>query len=214
MKKKNIIKWQYLCIVGGLISFYVIVSNVFPETQVPYSVWDEATTERFNSIITSLSVSYITGLLVYYLTVIYKNKKERIKRRWELDTLVTEFTRALELLENEIGRIDNTSAETLRNCDEQNFNKFKGNLTKTLDSVHFCKDIMSEEEYERIADIQRAQSLLINSPSMMGDDESERCLQALRDIRTDIDILQKSVYHMMRKNNNKEKPRNNKFICH
>lgn len=135
MKKKNIIKWQYLCIVGGLISFYVIVSNVFPETQVPYSVWDEATTERFNSIITSLSVSYITGLLVYYLTVIYKNKKERIKRRWELDTLVTEFTRALELLENEIGRIDNTSAETLRNCDEQNFNKFKGNLTKTLDSV-------------------------------------------------------------------------------
>ena len=73
---------------------------------------------------------------------------------------------------------------------------------------------MNEEEYERISDIRRALSILINLPSAMGDVEAEMCLQALRDIRTDIDILQKSVYHIMWKNNNKEKPRNNKSICH
>ena len=49
---------------------------------------------------------------------------------------------------------------------------------------------------------------------MMSDDESEICLQALQDIRTDIDIFQKSVYHLMWQNNNKEKPRNKNSICH
>lgn len=204
MKKKYIIiKWQHLCWFGILISFYIIVSNVFSEIRIPYSIWDETTTGIFNGIITSLSISYITGMLVYILTVVYKNKKERIKRRWELDSLAKGLNRALELIENEIDRLDNTSAETLRDSDDNAFNAFKDNLTKTLDGVHFCKDIMNEKECEKISDIRRALSVLINPPSMMADDESERCLQALRDIRTDVDIFQKSVYQMMWLKNNK-----------
>lgn len=214
MEKKIIVKWQYLCLVGVLISFYIIVSNVFPEIRIPYSIWDEATTVIFNGIITSLSISYITGMLVYILTVVYKNKKERIKRKGELDTLLKGLNRTLEPLEEAIDRFDKTDAKLLRESDDNTFNTFKDNLTKTLDGVHFCKDIMSEEEYERIADIRRALSVLINPPSMMDNDESERCLQALQDIRTDIDIFQKSVYHLMWQNNNKEKPRNKNSICH
>lgn len=214
MEKKIIVKWQYLCLVGVLISFYIIVSNVFPEIRIPYSIWDEATTEIFNGIITSLSISYITGMLVYILTVVYKNKKERIKRRWELDALVKGLNRSLELIENEIDRLDNTRAETLRASDDNAFNVFKEKLAKTLDGAHFCKDIMNEEEYERIADIRRALSVLINPPSMMDNDESERCLKALRDIRTDVDIFKKSVDQIMWRKNNKEKSRNNNSIFH
>lgn len=214
MEKKIIVKWQYLCLVGVLISFYIIVSNVFPEIRIPYSIWDEATTEIFNGIITSLSISYITGMLVYILTVVYKNKKERIKRRWELDALVKGLNRSLELIENEIDRLDNTRAETLRASDDNAFNVFKEKLAKTLDGAHFCKDIMNEEEYEMISDIRRALSVLINPPSMMDNDESERCLQALRDIRTDVNIFKKSVDQMMWRKNNKEKPANINSICY
>ena len=143
MKKKNIIiKWQYPCLAFVLISFYVIMSNIIPEIRIPNSVWDEDTTETFNGIMTSLSISYITGMLVYILTVVYKNHKERTKRRWELDAIVTELNRALEPLEESIGRFDITDANSLRKIADDTFTNFKENLITTLNSVHFCKDIM------------------------------------------------------------------------
>lgn len=190
--------------IGIIVSIYVISTNLFHDIRIPFSIWDEARTETFNYIITSLSISYITGMLVYGLTVVYKNKKERKKRRGELENLVTIFNRVLEPLENEIDRFDNTDEETLKNSDDAVFNTFRDNLTKTLDRAYLYKDIMSEKECEKILDIRRALGILINPPSMMDGCEAERCLQALRDIRTDIDELQKSVYCLMKWNNKKQ----------
>ena len=191
---KNILT---LWFVGILISVYIIASNVFPDIRISYSIWNETTTEIFNGVMTSLAVSYLTGMIVYGLTVVHKNNKERRKRRWELDALVTALNRVLEPLEETIGRFDRTDAKSLRKIKDDTFNTFIDNIVKTLDGVHFCKDIMNEEEYEKISDIRRALSVLINPPSAMDDDEVEWCLQALRDIRADIDFIQKSVYLLM-----------------
>jgi len=189
--------------IGIIASIYVILTNIFHDIRIPFSIWDEVKTETFNYIMTALSISYITGMLVYGLTVIYKNKKERIKRRGELENLVTLFNRALEPLENEIGRFDNTYDETLKNSDDAVFNAFKDNLTKTLDRAYLYKDIMSEEECDIISDIRSALSIMINPPSMMDGGEAKLCLQELQEIRTCIDEFQKSVYCLMKWNKKK-----------
>lgn len=82
MKKISYV--NYWLLVGVVISIYILVAKLFPILQIPFSFLDIEGTTCFNSIMESLAISYLSGVFIYYLTVILKNRIRRRRQKWEL----------------------------------------------------------------------------------------------------------------------------------
>ena len=185
---------------GIIVSIYVILAYILPCIRIPYCFVSEEIIMSFNDVSVSAAVSYLMGMLVYYLTVYRKNKRERKKRKWELDDLLKALNLAFELIETEIGRLAIANGAYLKNnCDDTTYNQFNTEFTSLLDKASLYKDIMTEEENDIIAEVRRLNGILINPPSMMDDGEAERCMQAIIEIRSNIDKLKQSFDKLLQR---------------
>ena len=52
----------------SILSLYIIVAYIFDIFKIPYSLFNEIETTRFNVILSSIAGSYLMGVLVYSLT--------------------------------------------------------------------------------------------------------------------------------------------------
>lgn len=182
-----------LWFLGFLVSIYVLVASVFPIIMIPFSLLNEQGTSSFNSIANSLAVSYLMGLFVYHLTVKRKNDKERKKRKWELDKLLTDISRHFEPVEDETGRIDKITGNSLKNLKKEIYETFIKNMTDSLDKAFLYKEIMNNAESDAFAEIRRLLGGIINPPSCMDDEEAKRNADALKKIQTELNKIRQSI---------------------
>lgn len=205
---------QKQLLIGGILlaaSIYILGATFCSGIRIPFSIYDTEEADAFNMVMCSLAASYIGGLIIYALTVVLKNCNERKRRKWELDDLLNEFDKCFDLIEEKIDRIDMANCEMLKECKDNTYNDFLREFKTILEKASLYKDIMTEEENDIIAEVRRLLGGLINPPSMMDCDEANRCVQSLKDMRTNIDKLQLSFNKLFERKNS-PKPQIKKSI--
>lgn len=136
--------------------FYVLISYVFPIIRIPFSLLDIDATKNFNELAVDLSVGYLSGIFIYYLTIIKAHKDERKHRLKEIYDLFTDMSDAVFYLEKEFGK----DADALDIVDYENYtdeihNNFIKILDKYLDRTFSYKEIFNQEEKDAISEIMR-----------------------------------------------------------
>lgn len=147
---KKIISVNCCLCVGVAVCIYILTARIFPCMQIQFSFLDIEGTNCFNSIMESLAVSYLSGVFVYYLTVILKNKINRNRQKWELyDTLKDHHK--LEDITDE--RWDLFNEDSYKKLTSEQVSKLINEYDHILKVLHRYDNILTEDELDCLHDI-------------------------------------------------------------
>lgn len=192
----------------SLICIYILFSNFFEFLKLPCCFLEASKVDTFNEVIESLSVGFLTGVFVYYLTVILKNRLERKKRKWELYCFFQELNDIMVFLETNIGEKYETSLSPSwfeNNYDSSIDNEIHSKVKKTFEKFDTLKHLLREEECDALYDINTNLIDLRSYEDIMTDMEVDLNCQRLRQIC-------QSVSKLVRQNNKRiqKKPKSKK----
>lgn len=177
-----------------LLCLYILVSQIFPSIRIQFSFWGENETSAFNSVMWTLAASFLSGIFVYYLTVKYKNKKERRRRKRELRAVLDEINRHVEHLESDLDRSKKQNVVMLKSLRPDTiYQTFLNEMSKTLDKAFLYKDILLEGEAETLAEIRQLLIQMMDSPNIKDEKDPNKYSQEIEKIKANIVILQKSI---------------------
>ena len=142
----------FLCIV----SIYILLSSVFDCLRFPFSILSYDETKKMDTLLVNLASSYLTGYLVYYLTIIIKNKIERRKRKWELYDFFKTLEEANHFLEEEKGtRMDKNFTNDWYDWFINRYNariheKYLHIINQALEKEYLYREILTESENDQL----------------------------------------------------------------
>lgn len=156
--KVSYILWLKL---GCCLSIYIIIASLIPCLQFDAIFLSDETVRRLNDILQSLSVSYLMGVFVYYLTGPLRYKKERKKRIWELYDIYVSLQKVSdELVETMADRQDLITIDIFRDrFRKENFDKFQRRSNSILEKLGLYRNILTEKEIEIIANVRKVTSI-------------------------------------------------------
>lgn len=169
-----------------VVSLYILVSAVFPIIRIPFSILDSECTRNLNLVFENLAVGYLSGLFVYYLTVIQKNREERKRRIFEIYDVFTHLRDVVCDLENDgvIGAY--SSYENFTNEVRQ---RFRNDLSERLKACLLYKDILREEELVKIYEIRKKYPIIEEYVNCMQPQEKTMQLNTIKEVCQLIDDL-------------------------
>lgn len=178
-----------------IVCIYILFSKIFPILKIPYSFLEPDTNELFNNIIEELSIGYLSGYFIYFMTVEYKYMLERKKRKYELYDLSQEFAKAFEDVENATGRIEVMEIDTYKNiCTSELIGQLHIELTSLLNKAYLYKDILLQNEIDYLGSIRRLVGGLEGYNEFANEKEVKARLITLQDARKTVTLLEKSLY--------------------
>ena len=140
-----------LCILAFM-ALYILTAELFPNIRIPYSLLGEEQTRTFNTIMNSLAIGYITGYVIYLMTVTLKYKYERHRRFWEIHDLFAKFEEIEEYYPQRIEQIpDDKILKTIK----ENGESITENLSSLLDRAFLYSNILSDKEVYLLCEIRR-----------------------------------------------------------
>lgn len=66
----------------ALICLYIEIATVFNQIRLPFFLLNNTYLNGFNKVIENISVGYLTGYIVFAITVLYKKKHDREANKW------------------------------------------------------------------------------------------------------------------------------------
>lgn len=146
--------WKRIVWFFVLLSIYILVSSVWINIRIPYSLFDDKTTTQFNGCVEGLALNYLGGVIVFYLTVILKYKILRRKRKWELRDAIINLHNTLKVVEENflyhpLG-IDDFKEGFTPEVSET----FTRNATEAIKRLLLYEDILTESEINNLAYLQ------------------------------------------------------------
>ena len=183
-----------LCYWGILPCLWIVATQIFPSIRIPFALLGENETLAFNAVMWTLAASYLAGIIVYYLTITHKNRKERRRRIWELRAVLNEINHHVEQLELDLDRSRKQNDVLLNSLRPVTiYQTFYNEMSKTLDKAFLYKDILIEGEAEALAEIRQLLVRMINTPNLKGENDHDKYSQEIKGIKTNIIILQNSI---------------------
>ncbi|MBR3467728.1 MAG: hypothetical protein IKO89_08540 [Bacteroidales bacterium] len=169
-----------------VISLYILVSAVFPIIRIPFSILDNECTRNLNLVFENLAVGYLSGLFVYYLTVIQKNREERKRRIFEIRDVFTNLRDVVCDLETEqvIGPFANYEYFT-----DDVYYMFREKLSKRLNDCFLYKDILNRKELLKIYKIRDKYPIIEAYSNCMQQQERTMQLNTIKEVCQLIDEL-------------------------
>lgn len=148
-----------------------------------------------------LSIGFLTSFFVYYLTVLHKNYNERKKRRFELHDIIKEFAQSFEATEMELGKLQMAKVSDYK----ENFNNticknLKDNLCKLLQQASMYRDLLDDQECEKLDEIRRLVGGIEEGSEYMSDIEAKMQLDSLVELRRNITCLECSIGKLINRN--------------
>lgn len=181
MGKINPIR-MVLCILA-IISLYILMTELFPIIRTPYSLLSEEQTRTFNSIMNSLAIGYITGYVIYLMTVTLKYKYERHRRFWEIHDLFAKFEEIEEYYPQRIEQIpDDKILKTIK----ENGESITENLSSLLDRAFLYSNILSDKEVYLLCEIRRLMGNLPIKNEITTDQDDEEYVKKIKEIHYNI----------------------------
>ena len=177
---------QFILRAFKIISLYILVSSVFPIIRIPFSILDNECTRNLNLVVENLAVGYLSGLFVYYLTVIQKNQEERKRRIFEIYNVFTQLRDVVCDLENDsvIG-----APSSYKNFTNEVRQRFRNDLSERLNDCLLYKDILREEELVKIYEIMKMYPIIEAYSNCMQQPEMTRQLNTIKEVCQLIDDL-------------------------
>ena len=179
----------------SILSLYIIVAYIFDIFKIPYSLFNEIETTRFNVILSSIAGSYLMGVFIYSLTVVYKNKIERGKRKWEINDLFRELEKQNDILDEKIGS-DFGKTASMEWFKQDYNNEMNENLihsiSSTIEKINLYRDLLTEKEIDQLNSI--CTNLCIeNITETSTPDDVKINFERLKQIYNSIKILNNSI---------------------
>lgn len=160
---KKIISVNCCLCVGVAVCIYILTARIFPCMQIQFSILDIEGTNCFNSIMESLAVSYLSGVFVYYLTVILTNKRNRRRQKWELyDTLKDQHK--FEYITGD--RWDLFNEDSYKKLTSEQVSKLINEYDHILKVLHRYDNVLIEEELDCLHDISQNLDFEVYNPYM------------------------------------------------
>ena len=196
MKRRSRGKRTYLLNVIGLLCIYIVVSAVFPFIRIPFSILNENSTEAFNKMTEALSVGYLSSIILYYLSIVRRYKKERKCRIFEIYDLFNDLYDAVVYIEKEFGKgIKLFSCEDYCKYSNSTHEQFCKILSSNLGKAILYKDILTEQEQYTIFEIRKKYTGIEAYNTYMGQLEKStnyntliRVCELINELRTYINL--------------------------
>ena len=183
-----------LCYWGILPCLWIVATQIIPSIRLPFSLMSENETSAFNTVVWTLAASYLAGIIVYYLTITHKNRKERRRRKWELRAVLIEINHHVEQLESDLYRSRKQNDVLLNSLRPDTiYQTFLNEMSKTIDKAFLYKDILIEGEAEALAEIRQLLIQMMDSPNIKDEKGPNKYSQEIEIIKANIVILQKSI---------------------
>lgn len=173
-------------LVGVIVSVYILTTRIFPWLQIPFSVFDEEGTLLFNNVMEKIAISYLVSVLIYYITMIIRNKNNRKRRRWELHDILKDYHTLEDITSERWNLFDEDRYKEL--TPEQVF-KLKQEYEHILKELHKYDNVLTEEELDCLQDISRNLDFEVCT-SEMQPIEIEKNVGQIREINKNIVKLQ------------------------
>ena len=160
MRSYKVLMW-----IGCIISVIILLASIF-NCRIPFSLLNKTETESFNHIIEALAIGYLSGVCVFIMTVLFKNKINRRRFKWFVYDLFMKFSETKAYVEGELG---------VRTLDFNLFKeyytievneKFIELLEKALNEAKPFEDLLTDKESKIIADIRTNIALEAPTPDM------------------------------------------------
>lgn len=166
-----------------LFSVYVLVAAIFSGLRIPFSILGEEATKNFNEVAEALAVGYLTGMFVYYLTVIRSSRNERDRRIFEVSDVFNGLYDTVALLETEFGK-------RIELCDLTDYTLYTKNLHDDFISMLTCniekallyKNILTRDEQNTIYEIRRIYKGIEPYSGFMDETEQKMQWNALKKV--------------------------------
>ncbi len=193
-KFKNFSYKKYMWL-GCCVSVYILAAYIFPCFRFKVYILPEETIEAFNSLTKDLSVGYLTGVLVYFLTESLLNKINRKKRIWEIYDKILLIENAKNKMLEDIGvnREEFLKLEDYINVYGKDvFNNFEKVLARLLKDLAPYDNLLTEKERNLITSIYRNKA--IEGPwEEMDDIYCETNFRKLKQVCADITTLSNNI---------------------
>lgn len=174
-------------LVGVIVSVYILTTRIFPWLQIPFSVFDEEGTLLFNNVMEKIAINYLVSVVIYYITMIIRNKNNRKRRRWELHDILKDYHTLEDITSERWNLFDEDRYKEL--TPEQVF-KLKQEYEHILKELHKYDNVLTEEELDCLQDISRNLDFEVYYTSEMQPIEIEKNVGQIREINKNIVKLQ------------------------
>lgn len=191
---KKFISVNCLLWVGVVVSMCILMTRIFPILQIPFSILDIEGTKCFNSIMESLAVSYLSGVFVYYLTVILTYRRNRRRKKWDLNAVFKDY-QSLEKLTGERWELFNE--DCYKELKEKEITKLFNGYEYILKNLHYYDNVLTEEELDWLHDISRNLDFEVYNPYMQPV-EIEKNIGQIKEINNCIVKLQCSFTELIK----------------
>jgi hypothetical protein len=178
----------------GLVCIYILVTAIFPNLRIPFSILNEVNTDLFNHLVEALAVGYLSSVFIFYFTNTKRHQKERKRRIFEIYDLFNDMRDTVCFLEVEFGvRIDLWDCEYYAKYTDAMRKQFCEKLSICLENTTKYRNILTKQERNYINEIRKMYMSIEVYNGLMNSKEKTAHFNALKKVCELIDELMNNI---------------------
>lgn len=139
----------------ALVCLYIEIASVFQQIRLPFFLLNDTYLDDFNKVIENISVGYLTGYIVYVITVLYKKHYDRKAHKWGIYDWVIKLNDVKCAIEEAMGvRCEYIDVDLYKELYTENLSKeVEEKLALILSEGKFYEHLLNKKESDALGSI-------------------------------------------------------------